>query len=127
MRRSDKQNVLNNANILAEQRYLQSKGLIKESESETLFGKEEVSNFYQTLLPEDMESLDRLVKNWFKWNPNGPSKVFDETDGNVHLVSDGKSAVFGKTSLEIGGNTYRINGLGMDYFKQNLLNKNGEI
>ena len=123
MRRSDKQNVLNNANILAEQRYLQSKGLIKESEN--LFGKEEVSNFYQTLSPEDMESLDRLVIKWFKWDPNGPSKVFDETDGNAHLMSNGKSTVFGKTSLEIGGNTYSINGLGMNYFQQNLLNKNG--
>jgi len=32
MRRHDKKNILNNANILAEQRYLQTKGLIKESE-----------------------------------------------------------------------------------------------
>lgn len=119
MRRNEKQTVLNKANILAEQRYLQTKGLIKESEPEYL-GGEMLNDFLNNLSPEDKNTLKAIVWEWFKWDPSRISN-FQKNEGNLRFVSKGKNGVSFDSMLEIGGKTYRINGFTMDNIRTYLL------
>lgn len=65
MRRFDKNYKMKQANILAEQRYLQSKGLINESGELTEEGRTSMSEFFG----ETTDNVDTLLKMFSKYKP----------------------------------------------------------
>jgi len=65
MRRFDKNYKMKQANILAEQRYLQSKGLIKENEELNEEGRTSMSEFFG----ETTDNVDTLLKMFSKYQP----------------------------------------------------------
>jgi hypothetical protein len=117
MRRIDKKINMVKANILAESRYMESKGLLKEDE---YLGGNNLDDLLITLTPEDKNSLKNLVWAWFKWDPS-KKYGFQEKDGNFSLTSNGKNAISYQSTLGIGSDSYKINGASLDAIRAYLI------
>ena len=87
MRRQDKLKMIEKANLLAEQRHIQSNSLIREETNPIFKGvpdinQNDVQEFLSKLSDSQKSGLKILIYHWYKWNPDKENVVNDKLTPN---------------------------------------------
>ena len=144
MRRIDKKLNMMKVNLLAESRYLELKGLIKESSFEAsnmedtnvdkIEHEGDVKRLFEALNHYTRPLVEQLISEWYIWNPAKrppfDKKLETEEGTKVRLQSTSKNIMNNPgIFLSINSKTYKLSTFAIDYIREYYLNnvQGGEL